>query len=52
MKCGPCAREEGALQWLGEKIRFLVGSADLSKANMSGLNLLLEIFVLDVEMFA
>jgi hypothetical protein len=47
-----CSREEGALQRLGEKVSFLVCSADLGETDMSCLNLLLKIFVLNVEMIA
>jgi hypothetical protein len=52
MKCSARSREEGTLQRLGEKIIVLVCSADLSESDVSCLDLLLKIFVLDVEMLA
>jgi hypothetical protein len=52
VKCSACSREEGTLQRLGEKVSFLVCSADLGESHMSCLDLLLKIFVLDVEMLA
>jgi hypothetical protein len=52
MKCSACSREEGKLQRLGEKVSFLVCSADLGESNIFWLDLLLKIFVLDVEMLA
>jgi hypothetical protein len=50
--CSACSREEGTLQRLGEKVSFLVCSADLGESDMSCLDLLLKIFVLAVEMLA
>jgi hypothetical protein len=52
MKCCACFREQGTLQRLGENVSFLVCSADLGESDMSCLDLLLKIFVLDVEMLA
>jgi hypothetical protein len=52
MKCSACTLEEGTLQRLGEKVSFLVCSADLGEADMSCLELLLKIFVINVEMLA
>jgi hypothetical protein len=52
VKCSACSREEGTLQRLGEKVSFLVCSAALGESDMSCLDLLLKIFVLDVEMLA
>jgi hypothetical protein len=52
IKCCASAREEGTLQQFGEKVCILVCIADLSGANMSCLNLLLEILVCDVEILA
>jgi hypothetical protein len=52
VKCSACSREEVMLQRLGEKVSFLVCSADLGESDISCLNLLLNIFVLDVEMLA
>jgi hypothetical protein len=40
------------LQRLGEKVSILVCSADMGEADMSCLDLLLKIFVLDIEMLA
>jgi hypothetical protein len=51
VKSSACSREEGTLQRLGEKVSFLVCSADLGKSDMSCLDLLLKIFQLDVEMY-
>jgi hypothetical protein len=52
VKCSACSREEDTLQRLGEKVSFLVCNADLGESDMSCLDLLLKIFVLDVEMLA
>jgi hypothetical protein len=52
IKCSSCSREEGTLQQLGEKVSFFDCSADLGKSDMSCLDQLLKIFVLDVEMLA
>jgi hypothetical protein len=52
MKCSASSRDEDTLQRLGEKVSFLVCSADLGEADMSCLDLLLKMFVLDVEMLA
>jgi hypothetical protein len=52
VKCSACSREEGTLQRLGEKVSVLVCSADLGESDMSCLDVLLKIFVLDVEMLA
>jgi hypothetical protein len=52
VKCSACSREEGTLQRLGEIVSFLVCSADLGESDMSCLDLLLKIFVLDIEMLA
>jgi hypothetical protein len=52
MKCCACSREEGTLQRLGEKVCFLVCSADLGEVDVSCLTLLLEIVVFDVKMLA
>jgi hypothetical protein len=52
VKCSACSCEEGTLQRLDEKVSFLVCSADLGESDMSCLDLLLKVFVLDVEMLA
>jgi hypothetical protein len=52
VRCRACSREESKLQRLAEKVSFLVCSADLGESNMSCLDLLLKIFVLDVKMLA
>jgi hypothetical protein len=52
VKCSACSREEGTIQRLGEKVSFLICGADLGESDMSCLDLLLKIFVLDVEMLA